>query len=67
MPSEETASTFGAVDFSHGGQGAEVGTGVFGELRGGCLEEDLDAIEGSDCCFGLFANSFSNYMDKREG
>lgn len=27
--------------------------GVFGELRVGGLEEDFDAVEGADYCFGL--------------
>ena len=53
MPAEEAADAVLTVDVAHGGHNTEPGTSVFGELRVGGLEEDLDAVQGTDHCFGL--------------
>ena len=53
MATEETAEARLAVDVTHSCHHAEPGAGIFCKLRVGCLEEDFDAVEGADNCFGL--------------
>ena len=48
VPSEETAHAILAVDVTHGSNHAEPGTSIFGEFWIGGLEEDLDAVKGTD-------------------
>lgn len=50
---EEAAHTRLPVDVTHGGHDAEPGAGVFCELRVRGLEEDFDAVEGTDDGFCL--------------
>lgn len=61
VASEETADAVLTVDVSHGCYHTEPGTGVFGELRIGGLEEDLDTVEGTDYCFGLEFHSVVSF------
>lgn len=53
VSAEEPAEAVLAIDVTHGSHDAKPGTGVFGELRVGGLEEDLHAVEGPDDGFGL--------------
>lgn len=53
MTAEETTDAGLPVDVSHGGDDAEPGASVFGKLGVRGLEEDFDAVEGTDDCFGL--------------
>lgn len=53
MTLEEAAETLMAVDIPHGRRNAKPTACILCELWIGGLEEDLDAVEGSDDRFGL--------------
>lgn len=59
MAAEETTDAGLPVDVTHGGHNAEPGAGVFGELGVRGLEEDFDAVEGTDDGFGLIHGKLS--------
>jgi hypothetical protein len=54
MPAEESSCAVFAVDVFHRGDDPKPAAGVFCELGIRGLEEDFDAVEGGDHCFGLF-------------
>jgi hypothetical protein len=62
MALEEAAHAFLLVDALHGVYDAEPARGVFCELWVGCLEEDFDAVEGSDDGFGLEWSAHSAHL-----
>lgn len=53
MAAKETKRPILKVDVAYRLRGAGPGTSVFLELRIGSLEQDLDAVEGSDYSFCL--------------
>ena len=54
---KEPAYTGADVNVANGGREADPGAGVLCELGVAGLEEDLDAVEGADYCFRLYAVS----------
>jgi len=52
---EETAYAVLSVYVAHGCYDSEPRAGVLGELRAGGLEKDLDSVEGTDDCLGLWS------------
>ncbi len=56
MPTKKPPYAVLPVDIAHGRHHAKPGAGILGELRVGCLEKNLDAVEGADDSFCLHSD-----------